>query len=378
MSSSKRPPPAAIDRTIPGVGRLTIRAGRLTREARDALDQHIVHATQAGRLEQLRLLKSREVSPLEFLEASRQNRLLALRPATPLRPLVSRWLAVSDIRESSRERYEQSWRFLYDTLPENSTLKDLTKEWWATFVEERHEEVGNATINRDRAAFLAFRNWAGDNGYAVVEFKSKRLTEEPAKSELLTPDRIEAMRDKCRPDRWLFFRAALETGARQGELLNAYAREISQVPPLWTVPSRPGSKSRGKSRSLPISRELAASMLERGTRRPDGRVFPHSRHTIRDWWDELTEQIGVTGVTLHGLRATYITAALDAGVPPVQVQKLAGHAHLTTTMGYYRSDAVSRSAAEAVARALGLDWAAQASAEGSSVRPSTASGIESA
>ena len=40
-------------------------------------------------------------------------------------------------------------------------------------------------------------------------------------------------------------------------------------------------------------------------------------------------------ITIHDLRRTGITRALLAGVPPITVQKLAGHRNITTTMRYY-------------------------------------------
>jgi hypothetical protein len=93
---------------------------------------------RVAELEQLRLLTTRQVSPKEFLEASRSNRLLALKPAHALRPLVERWLQTSDLRRSSRARYRQSWSFLFKSLPKKaSTASLMTKDWWTTFVQTR-------------------------------------------------------------------------------------------------------------------------------------------------------------------------------------------------------------------------------------------------
>ena len=44
---------------------------------------------------------------------------------------------------------------------------------------------------------------------------------------------------------------------------------------------------------------------------------------------------GITPITIHDLRRTGITRALLAGVPPITVQKLAGHRKIETTMRYY-------------------------------------------
>jgi integrase len=88
---------------------------------------------------------------------------------------------------------------------------------------------------------------------------------------------------------------------------------------------------------------------------PRSRIFNYSRHTVNRWWDELARVCGIACVTLHGFRATFITMALDAGVPPSEVQKLVGHSHLTTTMRNYRNREASRTGADAIGRALGLN-----------------------
>src|SRR6266581_1375918 len=208
--------PTRIDRLVPGVGRLVIRAGKLNRETRNELDLAISRAVESNHLEQLRMLKSREISPSAFLEAARQNRLLALAPSVPLKL--------------------------------------------------RLENLGNGVI---------------------------------------------------------------------------------------TFTSQPGSKSRGKTRHVPISQELSDCLTVLGTVQ-NGRVFPYSRSTIRDWWAELCTELGIKGVTLHGLRATAITRALGSAIAPVQIQKLVGHSNLNTTMRYYRNGVESQEAAQAMRVAVGF------------------------
>jgi hypothetical protein len=185
-----------IDRVVPSVGRITLRTQRMTRAARDELDRAIVRAMESALLEPLQLLKKRQVLPVQFLEASRRGQLAALKAPSsaetlpPLRPLVEQWLKVRDLRESSRARYWQSWEFLFESLPPEPTLADLTVDWWSVFVESRREEVGNATLNRDRAAYLAFRAWAKVQKKPVIEFETQRFKEEPEQSRILTPEEI--------------------------------------------------------------------------------------------------------------------------------------------------------------------------------------------
>lgn len=341
----------AIDRIVPGIGRITIRTKRMSTDARNDLNRAITRAVQAGHLEQLRLLKARKVKPLEFLEASRLNRLPALRPSLPVRPLVEQWLWESDLREASRRRYVQSWRFLFAPLPLHATVDALDAAWWSAFIGTRH--VSPATLNRDRAALLAFLNWAKIKGHAVPDCGSARRIEEPKKSHILTVEQIEAIRRTCRPDRWPFFWFLLETGARQGEILNLQAEDIVEGLGLVIFRSQPGSKSRGKDRRVPISPELASCARMLGIVN-SGRIFPVARTTVREWWTEICVATAIRGVTLHGIRATFITMALDDGVPPAQVQKLVGHSDISITMGYYRDVGQSMAAGVRIRSAMGL------------------------
>jgi len=64
---------------------------------------------------------------------------------------------------------------------------------------------------------------------------------------------------------------------------------------------------------------------------------------------------GIPHFTYHDLRRTGITRALLAGVPPITVQRLAGHREITTTMRHYAqvNNQDLRDGVERAARAAG-------------------------
>ena len=61
----------------------------------------------------------------------------------------------------------------------------------------------------------------------------------------------------------------------------------------------------------------------------------YGNSNLRTKWPRLVKDSGIAYVTRHDLRRTGITRALLNGMPPVAVQKLAGHASIETTMKYY-------------------------------------------
>ena len=144
------------------------------------------------------------------------------------------------------------------------------------------------------------------------------------------------------------------TGARQGEILNLTGSDVVADDGSILIRSKPGSKSRGKTRHVPIPPGLDGCLQTLAVISGSGRLFPYGRTTVREWWAEICLNAGIKGVTIHGIRATYITTALDNGVSPVDVQKLVGHSSVEMTMRYYRNTEQSRSAARTIWDALVL------------------------
>ncbi len=76
---------------------------------------------------------------------------------------------------------------------------------------------------------------------------------------------------------------------------------------------------------------LQASTLQDG-----GPFVAHAKQTTAtDRRLAIVRDAGIPHFTYHDLRRTGITRALLAGVPPITVQRLAGHRNIATTMRYY-------------------------------------------
>ena len=52
-------------------------------------------------------------------------------------------------------------------------------------------------------------------------------------------------------------------------------------------------------------------------------------------WQVICKRAGISGGTFHDLRATCITEWFENGMMPHEVQRLAGHSSIDTTMNYY-------------------------------------------
>ncbi len=99
-----------------------------------------------------------------------------------------------------------------------------------------------------------------------------------------------------------------------------------------------------------MSLKEAGQLIDRVAKCPD--------NNFRRNWLHICNKAGVEDATFHDLRATCITEWLEHGVMPHEVQKLAGHSSIETTMNYYvgiRDEMIGK-ARQASQTALGSDF----------------------
>lgn len=150
-------------------------------------------------------------------------------------------------------------------------------------------------------------------------------------------------------------RLIIGLGLRESEAVRARWEWLDQEQRTYT----PGDTKGGEAMPIPVPGWLLEHLQQIhqgiGLMLPtkDGHAHPpqFTRASIR----AAAKALGIHGLSVHRLRGTFITELLRDGVPPVEVQKLARHKDLRTTMGYYEdAGEVRREAVEALARKQGL------------------------
>jgi integrase len=127
----------------------------------------------------------------------------------------------------------------------------------------------------------------------------------------------------------------LLTGARKRELLDAKWEDIDQDRREWRIPM---TKS-GKPRKVPLSK-MAIEVLATVPRFPDCPYVVPNPATLQPFksiwgsWTSARTQAGMPGLRLHDLRHSFASALVNAGRSIYEVQKLLGHAKVTTTERY--------------------------------------------
>ena len=218
---------------------------------------------------------------------------------------------------------------------------------WVEGMQARGLKPG--TVNRALNLFKASMTKA-------VEWEVEGMTESPARSvkpladharveRFLSPQESHALMDAVQkssnPMLYPLIGFLLLTGSRKSEAFNVRWEHIDAVKRLWTVPL---SKS-GKPRHIPLS-DGAMAMVERARQvvastalSTSPYVFPNvvtggPLRDIQHCWEQARELAGLQNVRLHDLRHSYASALVNEGRSIYEVQKLLGHANVSTTQRY--------------------------------------------
>jgi integrase len=141
---------------------------------------------------------------------------------------------------------------------------------------------------------------------------------------------------------------ALLTGMRSGELYSLRWTDVDlvtgkiNISKAWTRYNGEGPTKTAKSRVYPISNACRKFLEELKLKFSKDCEYVLPRLWEWDQGDQakilksFCEEIGITQVKFHDLRATFITQMLNNGVPLSKVMAIVGHSSLKTTQGYLR------------------------------------------
>jgi integrase len=153
-----------------------------------------------------------------------------------------------------------------------------------------------------------------------------------------------------------FFITAAFTGLRMGELLALrwrnvdFGAETIRVERSFTIGGESSPKS-GKSRSVPMVREVAAALARLGQRErfvgDEDLVFAgvtgghRCSRLIRGEYKAALARAGLRSLRFHDLRHTFGTRAVEQAESILELKEWMGHANVQTTMRYlhYKSKA---------------------------------------
>jgi integrase/recombinase XerC len=221
-----------------------------------------------------------------------------------------------------------------------------------------HANWGNSTARNAIGAVKIAMAWCVREGY--IEKDPARPVRRPSqtrRTRTLTPEERQEIRAFFDDTFGDYLDALTWTGARPGEIVRLEARHIN-----WEsgVASFPGKTTRATGK--PIILVLIHPMLELCRRlaaqNPEGPLFrnhkgdPWTVSSVAARMTRLRERMPIDGVSAYTYRHSFVTDALEQGVPVTDVAELVNHANVQSTMVYnhisQRTEHLRRQAAKAL------------------------------
>lgn len=222
----------------------------------------------------------------------------------------------------------------------NTVTADTLKQ----FRRGRPLVAGNRDLGLLRAAF----NWAVLGGlvprtpFRVGDVPSVKLAREEARTRRLQPGEGERLM-LAAGGLADIITAALEMGARKGEILSLQWHQVRFTPRSEVF--LPAAKTKAKrDRRVPMSSVLQA-VIQRRRCDPAGAVLPpdayvfgdeigRRRHSMKTAWRLTLKRAGITDLHFHDLRREAGSRWMDAGIPLATIQRWLGHANISQTSTY--------------------------------------------
>jgi len=223
-------------------------------------------------------------------------------------------------------------------------MSAVTPDTLKQFRRGRPLVAGNRDLGLLRAAF----NWAVLGGlvprspFRIGDVSAVKLLREEPRTRRLHPGEYERMMQAAYSLTHLIT-AALETGARKGELLSLQWHQVRFTPRAELF--LPAAKTKAKrDRRVPLSSVLQAVLMRRqtdpagDTLPPDAYVFGDEigrpRLDIKTAWRLTLKRAEITDLHFHDLRREAGSRWMDAGIPLATIQRWLGHANISQTSTY--------------------------------------------
>lgn len=328
-----------LNRKIQGVGRLRVKSGR-TLAMHRRVDSLVTKMVEAGRLEELRLLRAKKITAMMLIDADRRNAGVT-DPSTRLliAPLWSTATAVLAGDKGTLIRYRGSFKALqvHGEQPADLTVGDLAAIDW-TSLEAGWGRSPSDWNHLGRAVSRFLTLYLGEHHAFRVELMKvfpereevERLVElSPTEfAEILKP--ADELLQHC-------YYTLAATGLRT---LAEYRKLKRESLGNYLVKVRL-SKNSGSHRDIPVDRTLWHHLTA-------AIPCPFKADYLTRHWRILADAAKRPDLVLRDLRHCYGFWSLEAGVPINVVRDAMGHKNLATTQRYLKQRA-SRDHAAALA-----------------------------
>lgn len=137
-----------------------------------------------------------------------------------------------------------------------------------------------------------------------------------------------------------FLTAVMESGARPGEMMRLTAAMVHAADGVIVFEGKTTGET-GKDRVIYMTDRLKQLVCKLTARHPAGPLLrntdgnPWTVNAVRCRFRRLRSKLDMKGVVCYSLRHSFVTDALEAGVPIAQVAELAGHSDTKMVSSVY-------------------------------------------
>ena len=229
-------------------------------------------------------------------------------------------------------------KFLGDPLLENITLGDL-QLYQSHLIEVRH--LKPRTVNKKMSALRSLLKFAQEQEFIsrnpAVALRSPKVLDD-FQERILTPQQVKAIIAAAEPGRdRVLLMFVYTTGCRISEACGLLWKDFSSKPDGAAVARLLGKRDKWRSVHIPMTVWTELATL-RGEALDDDSVFNIARRQAHDVMKAAAIKAGVPDASMHWLRHSLASHALDAGAPISVVRDTLGHASIQTTDKYLHSN----------------------------------------
>ena len=189
-------------------------------------------------------------------------------------------------------------------------------------------------------AGLSSNVWDGFRKASVPKGSPRR----PFTKEELAKTLREASKD---PPMLLMFAAGAYTGLRLGDCAELKWKDVDLAAGVLRVVPRKTRRHMPGPLEIPVHRALGRLLAA-------WNAEAYAAGRLHEKTKAVLDRAGVSGVTFHCLRHTFISVGIDSGLSPMLVQRIVGHSSVDMTAAYWHSNLdAARSAVAALP-----DWTA--------------------
>ena len=240
--------------------------------------------------------------------------------------------------ESTRDRYVHSLKKLKPFFG-NMSLQAITYEDIEYYKADRLEYIKPSTLNGEIGLLRTILGAAVELGYLRTHPKVQKFSDILTEPRFLQAHEAAQLISSATGQIRTFIITALNTGLRRSELFALKWEDVRFKQRQIII-----EKSKGKRfGALPMNNHLFETLTTHPRHKnsgyvfynADGEPFTTKRHkSLKGKLFKACDQAGLPPIRFHDLRHSFISNLVIAGVDLRQVQELARHKNITTTMRY--------------------------------------------